>query len=1016
MDPHRSGGSVSLVLTLGRIRGFRDLAGLMPHFGQSSQWEELNPGVLVPVNSSLEVTAASVLGRTAGFEWLAVATGEPLLAARRLAARFIAQGKLVGVLAFEERSRTLAVSIAAGRGPTVILSLPSPDPRVVQRLERLGQCGIATGLGLALRLAEILEEEDAGKRFFTSFRQLVAQFSEGLTGRLQPEQRHHLALLNLTRVLFLYFVQCKGWLDGRPDFLRQAVDDCLARRRRLHRHLFQPLFFGTLNRRAEARGRARSFGRIPFLNGGLFEPHALERQWRGEVPNAVWRDAFDHLFERFAFTVNENGAAGEVAPDMLGRVFEGVMEPEARHGSGTFYTPVHLVSQLVDATLEAFLAGQLGCSLETAAEQLGTPDANVRRLVAEVTVLDPAVGSGAFLLGMLERLADLHGSNESGSRIRRTVLARNLFGVDLNPMAVRLTELRLWLAVIAHDPAQEPEAVEPLPNLDGLIRQGDSLLDPARLVTTLPLMPMAAAHAIADLRHRFVVAVGENKQDLARRLRRTELAAMLECLDGVIARVEATVAECLAEARTPDLFGRRRGLDRETGERLGAARHQLQRLRRLRRRVTEEGRVPWFQFECHFADVVSKGGFDIVVGNPPWVRAEDLPPAQRGSLGTRYRWWHSGGGGFAHQPDLAIAFLERGLELLGDGGVLGFLLPAKLATAAYGVAARRGLAAHTTIHRLADLTTPEQNGFDATVYPLALVASKTTAPRDHLIHTTLGSGGSYQVSQCRLLGGAPWILLPSAAHDALDLIRSNHPALGERFVLQLGAKTGANQIFLDPPEFIEGCLIRWGIRGRDVRAFGTTDRIRLLWPHDERGRVYRKLPRRALEYFSCHEGVLRARADYVGGPAWTLFRTRAASAPFRVIWSDIRRRLTAAALTDPADRDRVPLNTCYVIAADSADQASAVAAWLNSTWMRAAARAVADPARGGFARFNARVVGSLPLPPSVPHDAKLAHLARLGAQGAIVQDAIDAHCAELLDLPQSARETLVSVATAGDRH
>jgi hypothetical protein len=135
-----------------------------------------------------------------------------------------------------------------------------------------------------------------------------------------------------------------------------------------------------------------------------------------------------------------------------------------------------------------------------------------------------------------------------------------------------------------------------------------------------------------------------------------------------------------------------------------------------------------------------------------------------------------------------------------------------------------------------------------------------------------------------------------------------------------------------------------------------------------------------------------------------------------VIWSDIRRRLTAAALTQPADRDRIPLNTCYVIAAESADQARALAAWLNSTWMRAAARAVADPARGGFARFNARVVGSLPLPPSVPDDSKLAQLARLAAQGAMVQDAIDAYCAELLGLPQSARETLVSVVTAGGGH
>ena len=173
---------MSLVLTLGGIRMFRDLTGLMPHLGQSSLWEELDPSVLVPRGSSLEVTAAAVLGRTTGFEWLAIATGDPLLAARKLASRFIAQGKLVGVLAFDERSRTLAISISAGRGPAAILSLSCPDPRGVQRFERLGRCGSATGLPLALRLAEIVEEEDAGKRFFTSFRQLVTQFSEGLTG------------------------------------------------------------------------------------------------------------------------------------------------------------------------------------------------------------------------------------------------------------------------------------------------------------------------------------------------------------------------------------------------------------------------------------------------------------------------------------------------------------------------------------------------------------------------------------------------------------------------------------------------------------------------------------------------------------------------------------------------------------------------------------------------------------------------------------------------------------------
>src|SRR4030095_5963491 len=105
MDPHRSGGSVSLVLTLGGIRGFRDLAGVMSHLGQSSPWEELNPGVLLPGNSSLEVTAASVLGRTAGFEWLAVATGEPLPGGRKRRAPAHRPRQIVGSPASRERRR-----------------------------------------------------------------------------------------------------------------------------------------------------------------------------------------------------------------------------------------------------------------------------------------------------------------------------------------------------------------------------------------------------------------------------------------------------------------------------------------------------------------------------------------------------------------------------------------------------------------------------------------------------------------------------------------------------------------------------------------------------------------------------------------------------------------------------------------------------------------------------------------------------------------------------------------------
>ncbi|MGH7338604.1 MAG: N-6 DNA methylase, partial [Myxococcota bacterium] len=299
----------------------------------------------------------------------------------------------------------------------------------------------------------------------------------------QPEvERHTLALLQLTRVLVLYFVQSKGWLDGRTDFLARSVDDCLRQRRHLHRDLLEPLFFGTLNRPPHARSQVpRRFGRVPFLNGGLFEPHRLERRRRHMLPNAIWRDAFDSLFERFHFTVDERGRPGLVAPDMLGRVFEGVMEPVARRRSGTFYTPAPLVHALVRAALAAWLAPRAGCSEERADRLLDDRDPFTRRALRRLTILDPAVGSGAFLLGALDILA-----GPSRPESRRRILGRSLYGVDLNAAAVRLTELRLWLAVIADDRAESPEQVEPLPNLDALVRQGDSLLD--RLGAPLPIL------------------------------------------------------------------------------------------------------------------------------------------------------------------------------------------------------------------------------------------------------------------------------------------------------------------------------------------------------------------------------------------------------------------------------------------------------------------------------------------------------------------------------------------------
>jgi type I restriction-modification system DNA methylase subunit len=385
-------------------------------------------------------------------------------------------------------------------------------------------------MATAARLAEIVALEGLGRRFFLAFEKRLDAMAESLTG-CRAGDRRDLALLQLNRMLFLYFVQSKGWLNGKPDFLRTQVDACLERKRSVDKHLLRPLFFGTLNRAvADRTACVRAFGRIPFLNGGLFEPHPLERKWNGTIPNGTWRETFDTLFERFQFTAAE-GTGCAIAPDMLGRVFEGVMAPEERRRSGTFYTPPDLVRGLLEECLAVFLTRRTGAPPARAPALLDQPDDHVVSLLRGITVLDPAAGSGAFLLAALERLADLTRSpGESIAAARRRTLVSNLFGVDVNPTAVRLTELRLWLSVIADDPSESPERVAPLPNLDCLIRQGDSLTDPLGLIARMPFRPEAMGGALAGLRRAFSEATGRRKSAAARHLRAAEVAAMRACL------------------------------------------------------------------------------------------------------------------------------------------------------------------------------------------------------------------------------------------------------------------------------------------------------------------------------------------------------------------------------------------------------------------------------------------------------------------------------------------------------
>ena len=487
------------------------------------------------------------------------------------------------------------------------------------------------------------------------------------------------------------------------------------------------------------------------------------------------------------------------------------MAPDARRASGTYYTPASLVGSVLDAAFVALLAGRLRCAEAEAERRLAEGAAEVRRLLRGITLLDPAAGSGAFLLGALERLTLVAGRARSAA-VRRRILERNLFGVDRNPAAVRLTELRLWLAVVASDPSEDPTSVQPLPNLDCLIRQGDSLFDPVGSGLRPP--PRAMAAELARLRGQVVVASGPDKRRLVRELTGLEARVAEQTLDELEERAGQALAEVLARARERDLFGRARGLDRGLAVELSQRRTEVHRIRRLRRGVVRGGAVPWFHYQVQFADVFAGGGFDLVVGNPPWLRAEAMDPELRARLAARYRWWRRGPGAWGSRPDVAVAFLERSVQLTRPGGVVAMLVPAKIARATYGAEARHALATTTTLVALADLTGRPEAAFDATVYPLALVARHARPPSGHRVRARLAVGGP-SVRQAALAGGGPWILTGDRLQACLAGLRAEHPPIGAVIRCQLGVKTGANRVFLDPP-LADGPLIWWAVRGRDL--------------------------------------------------------------------------------------------------------------------------------------------------------------------------------------------------------
>lgn len=923
--------------------------------------------------------------------------------ARRLSAR--APHVLWLVIASQSGSQRGTGSIAIAtwsdtRRPLRLAALVADGSRLVdsdaETLRALSTAPGARDILTHARWLEILGRDALGARFYRALEQTVAVMAASSSNGSR-ELRAEVALLNTSRLLFLAFLEAKGWLDRDRAFLVHRYETCMANGGEFHDRVLRPLFFGTLNTPVARRAKtAASFGAIPFLNGGLFSRTPAERQARGlAFSDDAYGTLLYDLFGQYRFTANEETASwteAAVDPEMLGRAFESLMASQERQRTGAFFTPFPLVERVATAGLDAVLGA----------------DVNRDRL-ERLTVLDPACGSGAFLVHSLERIADRLrglGDRRELGEIRRAVLTRSIFGVDVNATAVWLCELRLWLSIVIESDAADPWSIVPLPNLDRNVRVGDALTGPA---FDLPKRAAPADPALASLRARYTRATGSRKTALARALERAERRRAIVLLDDELARLAAHRRDLLGAQRGRDLFGER---SHPTADERAAAvslRRQASALRVVRRRIVGGGALP-FSFPVHFAHVASQRGFQLVVGNPPWVRLHRLTPAVRAAYRRDYEAaraaaWEPGarpagaGHGFAGQVDVAALFVERSVRLLAPDGVLALLVPVKLWRSLAGGGVRRLLARDTSIRRLEDYT-EAPHAFDAAVYPSLVVAQKErgavdghvlaapapNAPVDVIVNHR-GQGSFAWTASTRSLSfddspGSPWIALPPGARRAFDRLRDIARPLAESEIGRpyLGVKCGCNDAFVvelldvddDVAEvttstneriIIERAMLRPLLRGEHLERWRpATTRQSIIWTHDERDAPIAQLPPLAQRWFQRWRRTLMARTDARHRSRWwSLFRTEAARCErARVVWGDVGREPRASVLV-PGD-PTVPLNTCYVVRCATLIDAHAFAALLNGPLARAWLQAIAEPARGGYRRYMGWTLSLLPIP------------------------------------------------------
>jgi adenine-specific DNA-methyltransferase len=548
-------------------------------------------------------------------------------------------------------------------------------------------------------LIELFNVEKINKKFFDDYKKLYNKFWSYLIDTpqykklftAQDAEKQEKSIRDFTkkllgRIVFLHFLQKKGWMgcaphpteweQGEKQFLLKLLEG-FEDKAHFHSKCLTTLFFSTLNAKREGQifeveglNNTINKTKVPYLNGGLFETDKEVNAKSIDFPISYFEELFD-FFGQYNFTIDENSPDDHevgIDPEMLGHIFENLLEDNK--DKGAFYTPKEIVQYMTQESLIKYLQTHLGEHYEIenfirnhdkgdeqAKENFIRDNAKkIEELLDKVKVCDPAIGSGAFPMGMLNEIFKAKMALDwtlERSEVKKAIIQNSIYGVDLESGAVDIARLRFWLALVVDE--KDPQA---LPNLDYKIMQGNSLLESFESIDLSEIHEGIAIEIdtektspnlfsedlkrkkgteneekLEDLIHTyFDLDQPEEKKALHNKIDRQVLNNIYftlndhkESLEKEYKKLNRKIKSKSATLRTADqkIKYETESKDAKTFKKFNI---QLEDVHHKQLKLTQlykSNDRPFFLWHLMFKEVFDEGGFDIVIGNPPYIKEDE---------------------------------------------------------------------------------------------------------------------------------------------------------------------------------------------------------------------------------------------------------------------------------------------------------------------------------------------------------------------------------------------------------